>query len=140
MTDVTPDVYTSHARSLVMLLAQTLSSLQSLGNLAALHILNILRHLIPVAKHDETVSIVRGVFTKFRLLYSIYVSTLVYYTFPLSYLCSQLFVSETSYNRNLMCFSLIFFFKHLNINSIFLNSWFNLLQIEINLSDNFVQI
>lgn len=54
MTDVTPDVYTSHARSLVMLLAQTLGSLQNLGNLAALHILNTLRHLIPVAKHDET--------------------------------------------------------------------------------------
>ncbi|XP_077271218.1 importin-4 isoform X1 [Temnothorax americanus] len=54
MTDVTPDAYTSHARSLVMLLAQTLSSLQSLGNPAAFYILNTLRHLIPVAKHDET--------------------------------------------------------------------------------------
>lgn len=58
MTDVTPDAYTSHARSLVMLLAQTLSSLQSLGNPAAFYILETLRHLIPVAKHDETVSTV----------------------------------------------------------------------------------
>ncbi|EGI57688.1 PREDICTED: importin-4-like isoform X1 [Acromyrmex echinatior] len=54
MTDVTPDAYSSHARSLVMLLAQTLSSLQNLGNPAAFYILETLRHLIPVAKHDET--------------------------------------------------------------------------------------
>lgn len=65
MTDVTPEAYASHVRSLVMLLAQTLSSLQNLGNLAALHILNILRHLIPVAKHDETVGIICAVFAKF---------------------------------------------------------------------------
>jgi len=76
MTDVTPDAYTSHARSLVMLLAQTLSSLQSLGNPAAFYILNTLRHLIPVAKHDETVSIVRGVFAKFLLSY-VFIYTLV---------------------------------------------------------------
>lgn len=73
MTDVTPDAYISHARSLVMLLAQTLSSLQSLGNPAAFYILNTLQHLIPVAKHDETVSIARGVYAKFRLLYCTYV-------------------------------------------------------------------
>lgn len=103
MTDVTPDVYTSHARSLVMLLAQTLSSLQNLGNLAALHILNTLRHLIPVAKHDETV----GVFAKFRVLY-IYITLL--YVHILNYSCPRyIFVSETSYNRNLMRFRLIFF-------------------------------
>lgn len=84
MTDVTPDAYTSHARSLVMLLAQTLSSLQSLGNPAAFYVLNTLRHLIPVAKHDETVSIVRSVSAKFWLLYHIYVyinSLYVYYLY-----------------------------------------------------------
>ncbi|XP_011860165.1 PREDICTED: importin-4-like [Vollenhovia emeryi] len=55
MTDITPDAYTSHARSLVMLLAQTLSTLESLGNPAAFYILDTLRHLIPVATHDETI-------------------------------------------------------------------------------------
>ncbi|KAL6263562.1 hypothetical protein P5V15_006351 [Pogonomyrmex californicus] len=54
MTDITPDAYASHARSLVMLLAQTLSSLQNLGNPAAFYILSTLRHLIPIAKHDDT--------------------------------------------------------------------------------------
>lgn len=108
MTDVTPDVYTSHARSLVMLLAQTLGSLQNLGNLAALHILNTLRHLIPVAKHDETVGIVRDVFAKFRLLY------LYVHYFISSYIklfMQYIFVSEISYNCNLMRFRLKFFFN-----------------------------
>lgn len=57
MTEVTPDAYTSHARSLALLLAQTLNSLQNLGQPVAVYILNIMRHLIPVIKHDEAVSI-----------------------------------------------------------------------------------
>lgn len=57
MTEVTPDAYTSHARSLALLLAQTLNSLQNLGQPVAVFVLNTMRHLIPVIKHDEVVSI-----------------------------------------------------------------------------------
>ncbi|KAL0099728.1 hypothetical protein PUN28_019857 [Cardiocondyla obscurior] len=57
MTDVTPETYVTHARSLVLLLAQTLNHLQnnsqSAGSPAASYILNTLKHLVPVAKHDE---------------------------------------------------------------------------------------
>lgn len=55
MTEVTPDAYTSHARSLALLLAQTLNSLQNLGQPVAVFVLNTMRHLIPVVKHDEVI-------------------------------------------------------------------------------------
>lgn len=55
MTEVTPDAYTSHARSLALLLAQTLNNLQNLGQPVAFYVLNTMRHLIPVIKHDEAI-------------------------------------------------------------------------------------
>ncbi|XP_050458039.1 importin-4-like [Cataglyphis hispanica] len=55
MTEITPDAYTSHARSLALLLAQTLNSLQNLGEPVAVFVLNTMRHLIPVVKHDEVI-------------------------------------------------------------------------------------
>ncbi|KAL6429712.1 hypothetical protein ACFW04_007549 [Cataglyphis niger] len=55
MTEITPDAYTSHARSLTLLLAQTLNSLQNLGQPVAVFVLNTMRHLIPVVKHDEVI-------------------------------------------------------------------------------------
>lgn len=59
MTEIAPDAYSTHIKSLVLILAQTLSRLDDLGQPAAVHILNTLRHLIPLVKHDETVSIIQ---------------------------------------------------------------------------------
>lgn len=59
MTEITPEAYTSHARTLAMILAQTLSCLDNLGQPVSGYILDTLQHLIPLVKRDETVSIMR---------------------------------------------------------------------------------
>ncbi|XP_029160680.1 importin-4-like [Nylanderia fulva] len=54
MTETAPDAYNTHAKSLILVLAQTLTHLHDLEQPVAVYTLNTLRHLIPIVKHDET--------------------------------------------------------------------------------------
>ncbi|XP_014468024.1 PREDICTED: importin-4-like [Dinoponera quadriceps] len=54
MTEVTPDTYVMHAKSLAVLLARTLSGLQeNLGNPVSYFILKTMKNLIPLVEHDQ---------------------------------------------------------------------------------------
>lgn len=56
MTEVTPDTYVMHAKSLAVLLAQTLNSLQeNLGNPVSYYILKTMKNLVPLAEDDQVV-------------------------------------------------------------------------------------
>lgn len=57
MTEVTPDTYATHARSLAILLFRTLESLQELGNPIAFYVLKTMQNLVPLAEQDKIVSI-----------------------------------------------------------------------------------
>lgn len=55
MTELTPDAYVSHAKSLAVLLAQILNSLQDLGSPIAYYVLKTMQNLVPLAEHDQQV-------------------------------------------------------------------------------------
>lgn len=56
MTEVTPDTYVMHARSLAVLLARTLNGLQeNLGNPVSYFILKTMKNFVPLAEHDQVV-------------------------------------------------------------------------------------
>lgn len=55
MTEIAPDAYLSHVGSLAVLLAQTLNSLQDLGNPVAYYVLKIMQNLVPLVEGDQMV-------------------------------------------------------------------------------------
>lgn len=59
MTEIAPDAYVDHAQSIVVLLQQTLSSLQNLGNAVTYYLIKVLLHLIPLNKVPPANQIVR---------------------------------------------------------------------------------
>lgn len=55
MTEIRTNVYASHARSLTVLLAQTLNNLQDLGHPVAYYVLATLKNLVPLIRDDKMV-------------------------------------------------------------------------------------
>ncbi|XP_020296536.1 importin-4-like [Pseudomyrmex gracilis] len=53
MTEIRTNVYASHARSLTVLLAQTLNNLQNLGHPVAYYVLATLKNLVPLIRDDK---------------------------------------------------------------------------------------
>lgn len=56
MTEVAPEAYLTHAGSLVLLLGQTLNSVQDLGHPVAYYVLKIMQNLVLLVEGDQMVN------------------------------------------------------------------------------------
>lgn len=55
MTEIAPSAYFVYAESVVVLLSQTLSNLQDLGNPVAYYVIQTLQNLIPLVEGNQNV-------------------------------------------------------------------------------------
>lgn len=64
MTEIAPEAYIDHAQSIIVLLQQTLSSLQNFGNPVTYYLIKVLLHLVPLNKTPPANQIVIILFYK----------------------------------------------------------------------------